>query len=131
MYLIQFLLTISVIWVFVGVLSNVECFIPAKIIDQVIDKADDKLKLDFGEVSDTLVHEEITRRGIIQSVVRYFYDQPNGTNKINLNKINNDYYNLRALYHDYYGKWYCVINLDKLLRVVFQPNVAVVDLDSG
>jgi len=39
---------------------------------------------DFGKVSESIVHEEILRRGLIQSVVRYFYNQQNGNKKINL-----------------------------------------------
>lgn len=70
------------------------------------------------------------KRGLIQSVVRYFYDQPNGTQKIDLNKINNEYYSLWKLYYDYYGKYLCnSIPLDDLISLVFQPNVAIVDFD--
>jgi hypothetical protein len=84
---------------------------------------------DFGKVSESIVHEEILRRGLIQSVVRYFYNQQNGNKKINLNKINNDYYDLTNLYYDYYGKYICDIPLYYSIKAVLQPSVASVDLD--
>ncbi len=59
----------------------------------------------LGKVSESLVHDEIMKRGLIQSVVMYFYNQTNGTQTVNLTKINNDYYDLRKLYFDYYGNW--------------------------
>jgi hypothetical protein len=80
-----------------------ECFIPAKIMSSVLFKLDGRFKNNLGKVSETLVHDEIMKRGLIQSVVKYFYDQPNGTAKINLDKMSNEYYDLRNLYFDYYG----------------------------
>jgi hypothetical protein len=109
-----------------------ECFVPAKLIRAVIDKADDKLKLDFGEVSESLVHEDIIKRGIINSVVKYMNENPTNTSNINLTKLTTgEYYNLRTLYYDYYGKNYCKIDLDVLIKTTYQPMVAVVDLDSN
>ena len=84
-------------------LGGLECFIPAKIMSSVIYKLDGHFKGNLGKVSESLVHDEIMKRGLIQSVVMYFYDQPNGTAKINLTKFDNDYYDLRNLYFDYYG----------------------------
>ena len=77
-----------------------------------------------------MAHEEITKRGLIQSVVRYFHDQPNGKHKIDLNKINNSYYDLKELYFDYYGKHICEIPLVNEIKVNFEIPVGFVDLDS-
>jgi hypothetical protein len=84
----------------------------------------------LGKVSESLAHEEITKRGIIQSVVEYFYNQTNGTTKINREKKTNEYYDLTKLYFDYYGKYICNIPVRDMISTIFQPNVAVVDLDS-
>lgn len=98
----------------------------------IIDKADDKLKLDFGEVSASLVHEDIIKRGIVRSVAKYMNENPTNVSKINMSRLDSgDYYNLRTLYYDYYGRLYCTIDLDKMLTTVFQPNVAIVDFDSA
>ena len=77
-----------------------------------------------------MAHEVITKRGLIQSVVRYFHDQPNGKHKIDLNKINNSYYDLKELYFDYYGKHICEIPLVHEIKVNFEIPVGFVDLDS-
>ena len=61
--------------------------------------------------------------------MRYFYNQTNSKNPINLAKINNDYYDLTNLYYDYYGKIICDIPLSLLISGVFQPAVAIVDID--
>ena len=67
------------------------------------------------QASETLTHERIIKRGIIQSVVRYFYDKSaqkgHSPNKIDLLKIDNEYYKLDKLYKDYYGVHFCRINL--------------------
>ena len=120
------LLLYSAYWIF-----RVESFVPAKLLTQVINQMDTQFNGDFGKQSDTIVHDEIIKRGIIQSVVRYFYDQPNGSQRIDLNKINNKYYDLTNLYFDYYGFYICSITLKDLIRLYFQPNVALVDLDSS
>lgn len=83
----------------------------------------------LGKVSNSLTHEQITRRGIVQSVVRYFYDKPDGKQKINLDKINNEYYDLTSLYFDYYRKYICSIPVASLIKTTFEPYVALVDLD--
>ena len=83
----------------------------------------------MGKVSESIVHEEIMKRGLTQSVVRYFNNQTNSKYQIDLAKINNDYYDLSKLYYDYYGKYICDIPLSSLIANTFQPNVAIVDLD--
>jgi hypothetical protein len=110
-------------------ISNCSGFVPAKLISSVIGKFDAQFEGNFGKVSESIVHDEILRRGLIQSVVRYFYNQTNGSQKINLNKINNDYYDLKKLYYDYYGKYICDIPLSYSIKSTLQPSVASVDLD--
>jgi hypothetical protein len=70
-------------------------------------------------------------RGILRSVAKYFSEQPNGTAKINFTKFDTgEYYSIRNLYYDMYGKWFCTIDLGEHIEYVFQPNVAKVDLDA-
>jgi len=67
---------------------------------------------------------------LIQSVVKYFHSQPNGKHKIDLKKINNEYYDLNKLYFDYYGKHICDIPLKHKIIVEFEKAVGSVDMDS-
>ena len=104
---------------------------PAKLIRLVIDKADDKLRMDFGEASKTLVHEDIIKRGILNSVAKYMYDHPLNGSNINLTKLQTEeYYDIRTLFKDYYGKYYCNIDLDVAIKTIYQFNVALVDFDT-
>ena len=112
-------------------ISNSSGFVPAKLISSVIGKFDSKFEGNFGKVSESIVHDEILRRGLIQSVVRYFYNQTNGSQKIDLNKMNNSYYDLTKLYYDYYGKYICDIPLYYSIKATMQPSVASVDLDAA
>lgn len=86
----------------------------------------------FGYVSQTFTHEEIIKRGIIRSVAKYFYDQPGGRYLIDLKRIESDYYqSVKRLYNDYYGAWYCKIELERLIDGVFQKMVVKVDMNDG
>ena len=113
-----------------SLISSSTQFVPSGIISKVINKIDKKFHRKFGKISKSLTHEEITNKGLIQSVVRYFHDQPNGKHKIDLNKINNSYYDLKELYFDYYGKHICKIPLEFIVKVNFEVPVAFVDFDS-
>jgi hypothetical protein len=73
--------------------------------ESVIYKLESQFNSKLGKVSESLVHDEIIKRGLIQSVVQYFYDQPSGSKRIDLAKIDNEYYDVRKLYYDYYGKY--------------------------
>ena len=118
---------IIILYIFIQTAS---CFVPAKLIQSVINKVNQFIK--FESASQTLTHEEIIKRGIIQSVAKYFYDKSNKSySRINLNKTNNEYLDLKNLYYDYYGIWFCKINLESLIRNEFQTNVAVVDFDKA
>jgi len=109
-----------------------QCFIPAKIMSSVIYKLESGFHSDLGKVSESLVHDEILKRGLIQSVAAYFTNQPKASNKVNLSKIN-EYYDLRKLYFDYYGKGLCNkdIPLVSLLKYTLQPAVASIDFLSS
>ena len=112
------------------ILNIAEGFIPAKIMNEVINKVDSTFSFDFGNVNPTLVHEEILRRGLIKSVAKYFYDKENGSVLIDLKKVDNEYLNINRIYIDYYGRGFCNLPVNSLLKYELQPNVAIVDFDS-
>jgi len=85
-------------------------------------------KTPFGYVSQTLTHEEIIKRGIIRSVAKFFHEQPHGKDKIDLKAIETEYYSsIKRLYSDYYGKFFCKIPLEWLIKNIFQKMVVNVD----
>lgn len=108
----------------------VECFVPSVIIDSLITTIDKKTMLDLGQVSDSYSHDTILRRGVIRSVARYFYSQTDGKKKVNLKKLGVYEKDIYKLYEDYFGRKVAVIQLDLLLKLEMEPNVASVDLDS-
>lgn len=107
-------------------------FIPAGAIEYIIKKGDKKLKMNFGQVSETLVHEDIIKRGIVRSVAKYLSDQKGPQSlRIRHRHMESHYYeDPRHLYHDYYQKWICNLDLNYLVTFEFQPMVAVVDFDA-
>lgn len=105
-------------------------FVPASLISSTIMAIDRVFFGAFGEVSESRTHEEIIRKGIIQSAVEFFYDQ-NGTMLVNLTKKTDEYYDLPRLYFDYYNKSICNPALSSLLTLTFSTNVARVDLSSS
>jgi hypothetical protein len=108
-----------------------DCFVPAGVVEYMMEKAEHDMRMNLGEVSETLVHEDIIRRGIVRSVARFLHEQKGErSKKVNIRSMEGKYYNdPRHMYHDYYNKWVCNLDLDYLIRTEFQPNVAVVDLD--
>jgi len=119
----------SVLAIAFCLINSVENFIPAKILDEVINKLDSTLSFDFGKVNPTLTHEEILRRGIIKSIANYFYAKENGSILIDKSKVDNEYLNINKIYIDYYGKGFCNLPINRLLKYELLPNVAIVDLD--
>ena len=95
-------------------------------------KIDTILQLDTGEVSKTFPHEEIMRRGVHRSVVKYFYGQKNGSKRINLNKTDKEYLEMRNIYLDYYGWSFCDMGMFGFRKSLeeLKINVEIVDLDS-
>lgn len=102
---------IRIFLLFICFIGTATGFIPAKVMDSVIFKLTSEFDSNLGKVSDSYAHEEIMKRGLIQSVVTYFHEQPSGSERVNLSKIE-EYYDLRKLYYDYYGKFLtsCEIN---------------------
>lgn len=112
------------------VIYQLNAFIPSTIIEFLIEKADNKLKEQFGEISRTYTHEEIIREGVIRSVVKYFSEQkPYSHAKINLSKIE-QYFNLNRLYNQIYNRSFCKTDLQEIILKDLQPGVASVDFDS-
>lgn len=93
----------AIFLVFICLFSTTVGFIPAKVMESVIYKLTSEFDSSLGKVSESLVHDEIMKRGLIQSVVKYFHEQPSGSQRVDLAKVE-DYYDLRKLYYDYYGK---------------------------
>ncbi len=90
------------LFAFIYFINITNCFIPAAVLSNVIFKLEKIFGGNLGKVSESLVHDEIMKRGITQSVVNYLYEQSNGTTKLDLGKMEK-YYDLRVLYFDYYG----------------------------
>lgn len=109
---------------------HVDCFVPANVINELIEAINKETRLDLGVTSDSESHDNILRRGVIRSVARYFYDQPGGNKKIKINKLDKYEDDIYALYSDYYGRKPLVIELNVLLNIEMEPNVASVDFDS-
>lgn len=113
-------------------ISKNNSFVPKDLIETAIKSTNNYLDNSFGYVTETFTHEEIIRRGIIRSVTKYFYDQPGGRERIDLKKIESDYYHsIKRLFHEFYDKWFCKIDLEKLIEDVFQKMVVNVDLNDG
>lgn len=109
----------------------IKCFVPAKIIDTLVEKLDSTSRINLGIVSKSLSHEDITRRGLIRSVARYLYDQPGGRDRIQLGNIERYFNNINFLYSDFNKKSSIIpiLELEFLLKTEILPYVAFVDLD--
>ncbi len=103
------------------------CFVPAKIMSSVLDNINLKFSLDFGQTGPTYTHEEILRRGLLRSIVKFFHKQPNGNSSIDLDK---EYLDVNKIYSDYYNKSLCDLPVQRLISTELGPNVAIVDFDS-
>ena len=84
------------------------CFIPAKIMSKAIFVLENEFKGNLGKVSESIVHDEIMKRGLLQSVVMYMIDHPYNSRTLDLTKFDNDYYDVRKLYFDYYGMFFFI-----------------------
>lgn len=102
----------AIFFVFIFLFSSAAGFIPAKLMESVIYKLTSEFDSSLGKVSESLVHDEIMKRGLIQSVVKYFHEQPSGSQRVDLAKVE-EYYDLKKLYYDYYGKF------KKLIKLIF------------
>lgn len=122
-------LAIVLFLVIVKLQSN-NAFVPASLIDNVFGKVDRAFLQTMDISGETITHDDIVKYGAIQSIVEYFYNQTNGSILVNRTKANNDYYDLRNLYQDYYGVRFCDLDVLTLIRYKLRQYVAVVDLDS-
>lgn len=67
------------------------CFIPAELFNNVLIKLDKVTRVDFGQVSETITHEEILRRGVIASVTQFLIDHPIAGSQVSYAKLNQYY----------------------------------------
>jgi len=95
----------------------------------VLDSVNLRFSLDFGQVGPTFPHEEIMRRGVLRSIVKYFYDQPNGNKTIDLSQMDEEYLDINQIYSDYYNTSLCDLPAADVISNELQPNVAIVDFD--
>ena len=89
---------------FVCLFGVSQSFVPASVMESVLFKLEGRFKGNLGKVSESFTHDEIIKEGVIQAVVKYFYDQNRPGSKVNLTK-QNDYLDVRRLYYDYYGEF--------------------------
>lgn len=108
----------------------IECFMPARILDLLVEKLDSLSHMQLGTISPSLSHEDITRRGLIRSVARYLHEQPSGRDTIQIDNMDRYFANINLLYSDFnVGKKSRVLELDFLLKTEILPYVALVDFD--
>lgn len=69
--------------IFTSTITAINCFIPAELINFIISEAGSNQLIDYSRHSETIVHEEIIRRGIIASATQYLIDQSNSASKVN------------------------------------------------
>jgi hypothetical protein len=108
-------------------LNLVQCFVP-RIAEKDLELVENVI--DLGKVSVTLSHEDILRRGLIQSIVKYYAEKSN--NRVNSSRLESYYRSLKNLYVDLNGPNNGMnrnINLELLLATVLEPSVAFVDFD--
>ena len=120
------------VWLVFFFIETINSFIPSKLIEMLVDETDETLRMNFGEVSYTLVHEDIIKRGIVRSVAKYFYEKSNSnlTKKIDLNKLKTgQYYDVKSLFDDFHGNSYCSLEFELVIKKDFQKHVSIVDFD--
>lgn len=109
-------------------------FIPAKALKYMIQKVDGSFSVDFGEVSNTFTHEEIVKRGVVRSMIRFLRDQktPGGerVRQRHSEHAMESYTleDLRQVYNDYYNKTVCELDAELMIVKDFQLMVAAVDV---
>lgn len=68
-----------------------ECFIPAELFTFVLEQAGSHKVIDFGQVSETVVHEELLRRGAINSITQYLIDLKAAGSRVSRNNLTTYY----------------------------------------
>jgi hypothetical protein len=117
---------------FIHLSFHCECFVPRQEMSETINHLDKFLEKKSDQVSVTQSHQEILHKGLMRSVVKFFYDQPHGKRRVRIAEMNQRYLESHELYSDYYGLRICAqykTDLDILIENEFKPNVARVDFD--
>jgi hypothetical protein len=109
--------------------KSTNAFIPADILNFVIDQSTNLGVIDIGLFGPSLSHEDIIERGIINSVATYFVSKNMATSNVTMSRLGVYYDDIKSLYYDHYGKWLCSLTIESLIKIVFKPNVALVDID--
>lgn len=77
----------TVVWIVLMLVTRMACFIPSQVLDFVLQQIGNRGKIDLGEVSSTIVHEIILRRGVIGTVTQFFIDSNNPNSTVSLSKL--------------------------------------------
>ena len=128
--MIYFKLLLSLLGLFAICNVPVQSFIPAELVEDLLEDLGTEFIATLDKVSETLTHDDIIEYGISQSIADYFRDQVNGS-LIQSSKYDDAYKSLKEVYYDYYGLWMCDLESEFLAHFVFRPNIAIVDLSSA
>ena len=103
----------EILFLSINFINFSNAFIPSKNLNLLTELLDNKLESNehLINVGETLTHAEISRQGLIRSVVAYFLQKQSSTNftignynrRVRLDKLNVYYTNLNELYKDYLG----------------------------
>lgn len=103
-------------------------FMPLRIENKILSALNIDNRLD--RVSLSLTHEEIIKKGLTKSVIKYLNDQilfHKKRNKFNLSPDSD--LSIDEIFSKFYGRSFCLIGLNSLLQEDFERNVALVDFD--
>jgi hypothetical protein len=119
----------TLVFIFITTLQlhSIDSFIPANIIKETI--ALSKEVITLTKASETLTHGEITKRGVIRSVAIYFHEKSASEGKSTKVDLEKEYLNVKSLYYDQYGHWYCKTKLGELIEDELVDAVRSVDFD--
>lgn len=100
-------------------------FNPLSFENRLINELTNRLgvKLERAPIAESLSHEEIFRRGLKRSLIRYLND----VHSTNFN-INDTQFSIKEIFWLYYGRQ-CKVPIEHLIENVFNPIVASVDLN--
>ena len=70
---------------------KIDCFVPAKLITFILENAGSAKIIEYGQVSETIVHENLLRRGAIASVAQYLMDQKKNGSRVTRSNLTRYY----------------------------------------
>ena len=70
---------------------KIDCFVPAKLITFILENAGSHKVTEYGQVSETIVHENLLRRGAIASVTQYLIDQKKNGSRVSRSNLSQYY----------------------------------------